>query len=196
MENPLLNSCNLSDDDLRAALEEMKAYVDVTEEDLKKIYEMALRHAQERVAFQMPVREVMTKNVVTIHRHEDLHEAARILSEYRISGMPVVDDDNRVIGVISEADVLTLAGMKREHTFKDVLRNILGEPVPARKTGSKVEDVMSLPPITAKADDDIGEVANILDERRIKRLPVVDDEGKLVGVIARADIVRAIGKRP
>ncbi len=68
MENPLLNTCNLSDDDLRAALKEMQAYVDVTEEDLKKIYEMALRHAQERVTFQMPVREVMTKNVVTIHR--------------------------------------------------------------------------------------------------------------------------------
>ncbi len=108
--------------------------------------------------------------------------------------MPVVDDGNRVIGVISEADVLALAGMKKEHTFKDVLRNILAEPVPARKTGNKVGDVMSFPPITAKADDDIGEVANILDERRIKRLPVVDGEGKLVGVIARADIVRAIGK--
>ncbi len=194
MENPLLNTCNLSDDDLRAALKEMQAYVDVTEEDLKKIYEMALRHAQERVTFQMPVREVMTKNVVTIHRQEDLHEAARLLSEHRISGMPVVDDGNRVIGVISEADVLALAGMKKEHTFKDVLRNILAEPVPARKTGNKVGDVMSFPPITAKADDDIGEVANILDERRIKRLPVVDGEGKLVGVIARADIVRAIGK--
>ena len=66
-KNPLLNSCRLSDEDLRSALEEMKAYVDVTEEDLKKIYEMALRHARERIAFQMPVREVMTKNVVTIH---------------------------------------------------------------------------------------------------------------------------------
>lgn len=196
MENPLLNSCKVSDEDLRAALEEMRAYVDVTEEDLKKIYEMALRHAQERVAFQMPVGEVMTKNVVTIHREEDLHEAARLLSENRISGMPVVDDDNRVIGVISEADVLTLAGMKKEHTFKDILRNILGEPVPARKSGNKVEDVMSFPPITAMPDDDIGEVARILDERRIKRLPVVDDKGKLVGIIARADIVRAIGKKP
>ena len=86
--------------------------------------------------------------------------------------------------------------MKRGHTFKDILHNILGEPVPARKSGSKVEEVMSFPPITAKTDDDIGEVANILDERRIKRLPVVDDEGKLVGIISRADIVRAIGKRP
>jgi CBS domain-containing protein len=86
--------------------------------------------------------------------------------------------------------------MKKEHTFKDILRNILGEPVPAKKGGNKVEDVMGFPPITSKADDDIGEVAKILDDRRIKRLPVVDDEGKLIGIISRADIVRAIGKKP
>jgi len=196
MENPYLNACGLSDEDLHAALREMKAYVDITEDDLKKIYEIALRHAQERVAFQLPVRAVMSKNVITITRDADLHEAARILSENRISGAPVVDDQGRVIGVISEADILTLAGMKREHTFKDILRNIMGEPIPARKSGNKVEDVMSFPPITAKADDDIGDVAKILDDRRIKRLPVVDDNGKLVGIIARADIVRAIGNKP
>ncbi len=196
MENPYLTSCGLSDEDLHAALREMKAYVDITEEDLKKIYEIALRRAQERVAFQLPVRAVMTKNVITITRDADLHEAARILSENRISGAPVVDCEDRVIGVISEADILTLAGMKREHTFKDILRGILGEPVPARKSGNKVEDVMSFPPITAKADDDIGDVAKIFDERRIKRLPVVDDDGKLIGVVARADIVRVIGKKP
>ena len=109
--------------------------------------------------------------------------------------MPVVDDNNRVIGVISEADVLMLAGMTREHTFKDILRNILGEPVPARSGGNKVEDVMSFPPITSKADDEVMEVAKILEERRIKRLPVVDNDGKLLGIISRADIVRAIGKK-
>ena len=195
MENSYINSCGLSDEDLNAALREMKAYVDITEDDLKKIYEIALRHAKERIAFQLPVREVMSKDVITIARDADLHEAARLLSEHRISGAPVVDDQGRVIGVISEADLLTLAGMKREHTFKDVLRNILGEPVSARKSGNKVEDVMSFPPITAKADDDIGDAAKILDDRRIKRLPVVDEDGKLIGIIARADIIRALGKK-
>ncbi len=188
--------CNVSEEDLRAALLEMKTYVDVTEEDLKKIFEIALRHAQERIATRIPVRDVMTSTVITIKRDADLHEAARLLSENKISGMPVVDDNNRVIGVVSEADILILAGMKKEHTFKDILRNILGEPVPAKKGGNKVKDVMGFPPITSKADDDIGEVAKILDDRRIKRLPVVDDDGKLIGIISRADIVKAIGKKP
>jgi CBS domain-containing protein len=190
------NVCSLpSDDDLRAALKEMKAYMDVTEDDLKKIYEIALRHARERIVSRILVKDIMMTNVVSIKRNADLHEAARLLSENRISGMPVVDDNNRVIGVISEADILMLAGMKREHTFKDILRNILGEPLPARSGGNKVEDVMSFPPITSKADDEVMEVAKIFDERRIKRLPVVDNDGRLLGIVSRADIVRAIGKK-
>ncbi len=184
-----------SEEDLRAALREMKTYMDVTEEDLKKIYEIALRYAQLRLVSHVPVKDVMMKTVITVKRDADLHEAARLLSERGISGMPVVDDNNRVIGVISEADLLTLAGMKREHTFKDILRTILGEPLPARVSGgNRVEDVMSFPPITSRADDSVADVAKILDERRIKRLPVVDDQGKLLGIISRADIVRAIGR--
>jgi CBS domain-containing membrane protein len=184
-----------SGEDLRAALSEMRTYVDITEEDLEKIYKIALRHARERFAFTMPVRDIMTTDVVTTRRDTDLHEAARILSEHRISGMPVVDDSNRVIGVISEADLLVLAGLKREHTFKDVLRTILGQPVREAKSGSVVGDIMSFPPLTSKADDPVGEVAKIFDARRIKRLPVVDDGGRLLGIISRADIVRAIGKK-
>ena len=63
------------------------------------------------------------------------------------------------------------------------------------KTGDKVQHVMSFPPVTSMADDGIADVARILDERRIKRLPVVDDEGNLIGIVSRADIIRAIGKK-
>jgi CBS domain-containing membrane protein len=182
-------------DDLRDALRKMKTYVDITEEDLKKIYELALQHARVGIASRVTAKEIMTKNVVFVKRDADLHEAARILSDNRISGMPVIDDDNRVIGVISEADLLMLAGMKKEHVFKDIVRHILGEPVSARKDGNRVEDVMSFPPITSMADDDITAIANVLDEKRIKRLPVVDAEGKLIGIISRADILRTISKK-
>jgi CBS domain-containing membrane protein len=184
-----------SNEDLREALKEMKAYVDVTEEDLKKIYAIALQHARKRLASRVPVKDVMTKDVIAVKTDTDLQEAARLLSEHRISGMPVIDSNSRVIGVISEADLLVLAGLKKEHTFKDVLRNILGPSLPAQANrGNRVENAMSVPPITASADDDIGEVAKILDQRRIKRLPVVDGEGRLMGVVSRADIVRAMGR--
>jgi CBS-domain-containing membrane protein len=183
-------------EDLREALRKMNTYVDITEEDLKKIYELALQHAEERVASRVPVKDVMTKKVVFVKSDAELHEAALLLSENGISGMPVLNDDNHVVGVISEADILTLAGMKKGHTFKDVLRNILGGPVSAGTGGNKVENVMSFPPITSKADDNIADVAKVLDEKKIKRLPVVDAEGSLIGIISRADIVRAVSRKP
>ncbi|MBI5027117.1 MAG: CBS domain-containing protein, partial [Nitrospirae bacterium] len=94
----------ISDEDLRAALREIKTYVDITEEDLKKIYTIALRHAKERIALKIPVSDVMIKNVVAVKRDADLHEVARLLSENKISGLPVVDEENHVIGIVTEAD--------------------------------------------------------------------------------------------
>ena len=188
-------NCEISDEDLRAALKELKAYVDITEDDLKKIYAIALRHAEQRVARRISVRDVMTKNVIKIRADADLNEVTNLLSENRISGLPVVDKDNRVIGLITEADVLSMAGMRKEHGFKDIIRHILGEPLPRPKESRRLRDVMTSPAITTGPDADIREVALTLDEKRIKRLPVVDDQGRLIGVISRADIVRVIGAK-
>ena len=186
----------LEREDLRAALKEMKTYVDVTEADLERIYEIALRHAQQRIAAKIPVKEVMTGIVVAVGMAAELYEAAHLLSEHKISGMPVVDNEKRVVGVISEADLLQLVGMKKDHTFKDILQNILGEAVRAKTTaGNRVQDVMTSPALTIGPDEDIKKAALLLDERRIKRLPVVDGEGRLVGIVSRGDIVRTIGKK-
>lgn len=190
-----IRQCALETEDLRAALKELKGFVDVTEEDLLRIFELAQHHAQERKSPKIRVRRAMTMEVVTVKKNADIRTAADLLTRNRISGMPVVDDQDRVIGVIGEADILSLAGLKREHGFKDIVRHLLGEPVPTRKkAGSTVGEVMSAPAITTGPDRDIREVAAILDERRIKRLPVVDEHDKLVGVISRADIIRILGQ--
>ena len=114
------NQNDISGEDLRAALREVKTYVDITEEDLKKIYEIALRHAKERLALKIPVKDVMTLAVIAVKEDSDINEAARILSEGNVSGLPVVDNENSVIGVITEADILSAAGMEKGYTFKDI----------------------------------------------------------------------------
>jgi CBS domain-containing protein len=135
--------------------------------------------------------------VVTVTPATDIRMAADLLTRHRISGMPVVDENDHVLGVIGEADLLSLTGLQKEHGFKDILRHLLGEPVPVReRVGSTVGETMSSPAITAGPDDDIKDVAAILDDRRIKRLPVVDTEGKLIGIISRADIIRLMGREP
>jgi CBS domain-containing membrane protein len=188
-------TCEISDEDLRAALKELKAYVDVTEDDLMRIYAIALRHAEQRVARRVAVREVMTKNVVKIRADADFTEATNLLSENRISGLPVVDEEDRVIGVITEGDVLSMAGLRKEHAFKDIIRHILGEPLSRPKESRRLRDVMSSPAVTTGPDADIRDVALTLNEKRIKRLPVVDEQGRLIGLISRADIVRVIGAK-
>jgi CBS domain-containing membrane protein len=187
------DSCQFSDEDLRVALKEMKTYVDITEDDLKKIYALALRHAAQRVARRIMVRDVMTTNVIHVRDNADMNDVIRLLSENRISGLPVVDGEGRVIGVITEADVLSMAGMKKGHAFKDIIRHILGEPLPVRRGSKRLRDVMSSPAITTGPDSDVRDVALTIDEKRIKRLPVVDEKGRLVGLISRADIVRIMG---
>ncbi len=184
----------MSDEDLRFALKEIDGYIDITEGDLKRIYALALKHAKERLARKVPVRDVMTTDVITIKKDVDCREVARLLSENKISGLPVVDDEKHVIGMVTEADVLYMAGMRRGHTFKDILRHIIGEPHPRSKNGNTVEDIMTSPAITTKPDTDIRDVARILDEKRIKRLPVVDDENILIGIISRANLIRYTGK--
>ena len=185
----------ISEEDLREALSDMKTYVDVTEEDLLKIYSLALRHARERLTINMKVSEVMTIDTVAVNEDADIEEAIRLLSGHRVSGLPVVNNENRVMGVITEADILSVMGMKRGHTFKDIVARLLGEPVPGNKAGRTDRQVMTSPAIITTPDASILEVAGILEERRIKRLPVVDAGGVLVGIVSRADIVRVVGKK-
>jgi CBS domain-containing protein len=109
--------------------------------------------------------------------------------------MPVVDEEKHLLGIVTEADILYSAGMKKSHNFKDVLRHVLGEPHPKIRNGSKVEEIMTTQVITTSPDRDIIEVARILDEKRIKRLPVVNENNKLIGIISRANIVRYLGKQ-
>lgn len=192
----ICNTCpSISGEDLRAALAELKTYVDITEEDLMKIYILAVRHARVRLSTKIAVQDVMTHKVYSVAGGAEVQEAAAILSEQKISGMPVLDEEDRVIGVVSEADILASSGFGKKRPAGDLLRRLLGESVPAKKEGHRVGDIMSTPPITIGPFEDIKEVAAILDKRRIKRLPVVDHDGRLLGIISRGDIIRAMGKK-
>jgi len=182
----------ISIEDLRAALSDMQTYMDITPEDLYTLYALALGHARTRHGSEKAVRTIMTTEVVTLPREANLHEAAHVLSEHQISGAPVIDAHHHVIGVVSDADLLALVGMPREHTFRDLVRHLLGKPLPLRKTGTTVAEIMTVPAITVPLDTTIQEAAQLLSEHRIKRLPVVDGEQRLVGIVARADIVKVL----
>jgi len=149
-------------------------------------------HIRSSMGLEIHVRDVMSKNVLSITKFESIVRVANILSEKNISGLPVVDKENKVIGIITQADILSMVGVSREHTFKDLLKYMLGEPLQERKIGDHVGDIMTSPAFTIKPDANIAEAVRIMTEKRIRRLTVVDDKSTLIGIITRADILKAV----
>lgn len=149
-------------------------------------------HLRSTLGFEMFVQDVMTKDVISILKFESIVHVANVLSEKNISGLPVVDKEKKVIGIITQADILSMLGVGREHTFKDLLKYMLGEPFPERRIGDLVGDIMTTPALTIKPEANIAEAVRIMDERKVRRLPVVDDKNMLIGIISRADILKAV----
>jgi CBS domain-containing protein len=152
-------------------------------------------HLRSRIGLEMLVRDVMTKNVLSITKYESIIHVADILTEHNISGLPVVDKENKVIGIISQADILSMVGVSREHTFKDLLKYMLGERLPERRIGDLVGDIMTSPALTIGPDMNIAEAVKMMDEKRIRRLTVADEKNTLIGILTRADILKAVIKK-
>jgi CBS domain-containing protein len=140
----------------------------------------------------MKVRDVMSRDVVSVSRDMPLKELAALLSERRISGVPVVDDE-RVVGVVSEADVL-MKQVGRPVSRRRPLEWIFGEQQDPeelrRRLASTAGDAMTAPAVTIDAGRSLREAAALMVDAKVNRLPVTTDD-RLVGILTRADLVRA-----
>lgn len=142
----------------------------------------------------MKVHEAMTTEVLTVTPDTTLKEAAVLMARNGISGMPVVTADLHVLGVVSEADVLVKEAT--EHRSGGLFRWIL-DPDPmwaTRADAITVGEAMSAPARTVSRTRSVADVAAIMLEEGINRLPVVDADGVLVGLISRGDLVRAFAR--
>ena len=139
--------------------------------------------------------DVMTTGVITVTPETSVRDIAKLLHINRISGVPVVDPDNRVIGIVSEGDLIGHAQIVGEPRRSWWLRLFDDATTLARdyaKThGRTARDVMTSTVITVTPSDSLTEIAKTLEHRRIKRVPVVRD-GKLVGIVTRSNLVQAL----
>jgi CBS domain-containing protein len=137
----------------------------------------------------MRVQDVMTTDVVTVTPGTSLKEVAGILAERRVSGLPVVGDDGHVLGVISEADILFKeCGEKGP---QGVLAWLLEPGGPTKLEARTAEQAMTSPARTITPNRPVAEAAKRMLEEAVNRFPVVDDDEKLIGIVTRADLVRA-----
>jgi CBS domain-containing protein len=144
----------------------------------------------------LSVQDLMTRDVVTTSPTTPIKDVAMLLVEHRISGVPVVDEGGRVVGVVSEGDLVVKQGP--DAVERRPLARIFGDSSSTRAQVAKISaltagDAMSAPAITIGVDTPIAEAASTMTRRRVNRLPVMDGEA-LVGVISRADIVRVFAR--
>jgi CBS domain-containing protein len=151
----------------------------------------------------MHAMDVMTTNVITVTPDTSVQEVARVLSERNISGVPVVGADNRLVGIVSEGDLLhrVETGTDRRPDRRSGRRrswwlDTIGSDQElardyVKSHGRTAKDVMTPEVISVSDTTELAEIATLLETKRIKRVPVVKD-GKLVGIVSRANLVRAL----
>ena len=141
------------------------------------------------------VAQVMTRNVITVTPETPINEVARLLAEHSVSGPPVVDAANVVVGVVSEGDILVREAGSPTASRRPLAR-LFGPGRQVREQQAKVDahtagELMTSPALVIDEFRAIRAVAEIMTEHKVNRLPVVDADGKLLGIVTRADLVRA-----
>jgi CBS domain-containing protein len=139
------------------------------------------------------VKDVMTSRGVAVRKNAPFKDIATLLARYRVSAFPVLDDDGKVIGVVSEADLLC------KEALIAAMGELSGRPWPyhddfARAAAVTAADLMTTPPVTITPGEPVADAARLMYNAGVKRLPVVRENGHLVGVISRADVLSVYGR--
>jgi CBS domain-containing protein len=145
----------------------------------------------------MKAQEIMTRDVITVRPDTSVRDIAALMVEKHISGVPVVTDNGKLIGMVSQSDLLHRAEVGTERKHKWWFRIFADSAAAAREYakahGLKAHDIMSRYVVSVRDDAELRDVADILDKRRLKRVPVVESD-RLVGIITRGDLVRALSQ--
>jgi CBS domain-containing protein len=143
----------------------------------------------------------MHRDVVTVRPEDDVKSLLRLLRKHELPGVPVVDDDGRVVGIVTEADLVISdenADLHLPHHIDLLGAVVFLGPVKhyeerlRRAIASSVADMMTPNPVTVGPDESIQEAARTIARRRHNRLPVVDADGRLLGVVTRLDVLEAL----
>ncbi|NUP31645.1 MAG: CBS domain-containing protein [Streptomycetaceae bacterium] len=136
------------------------------------------------------IRSFMTTDVVTIGPDAHFTDIVRILRSARISAVPVVAVDGRILGVVSEADLLRKEAHADDACRAPARRLFGGRGTPDKSRAEVARDLMTSPAVTIRADGTVVDAARLMERRGVKRLPVVDADGRLEGVVSRCDLLR------
>ena len=184
-----------TDEDILEAMKTIPGYLDITPADFKEIYLLAFKQAMERLSRSVTAGDIMTPGVVSVNPDTPVEAVAEKMAGKGVSGVPVVDDQNRVLGIISEKNFL-------DRLSDDTPKNVMGVvarclqvekclALPLRR--QKARDLMSTPVMSLRADSTLREITELFAAKRINRAPVLDSQGRLLGIVSRGDIIKVKG---
>jgi CBS-domain-containing membrane protein len=133
------------------------------------------------------VKDVMSTHVIAVRKNATYKDMAARLREMRVSAFPVLDDDDKVIGVVSEGDLLVREALGNR--IPPVSTGVLRSREQAKADGITAADLMTTPPVTIGPDDPVVRAARLMYDHRVKRLPVVGGDGRLIGIVTRSDVL-------
>lgn len=136
------------------------------------------------------VDDVMSVDVAAVRADTPYRELVDLLTARRISAMPVVDDDHRVVGVVSEADLVHKVQRAGQPYGRPVFEGPRSRAARIKADADLARDLMTTPAVTTTGDTTIVEAARTMHRRNVKRLPVIDDQGRLIGIVTRGDLLK------
>ena len=190
--------CSLAREDFEHALDDMGSVVDVTVNDLIQITEKARKHAQLRHTESLLIENLMSRPVHTIHADASLGEAAEVLLSERISGLPVVNTSDQLIGIITEADFLSAIGVPCHpptHNFWQALSGMFSQPLQLHEPNENVGALMVSEVVTVHPEQTLHDAVESMKSHRVKRLVVIDGQQSPIGMLTRSDLVRVFFER-
>jgi sulfide:quinone oxidoreductase len=144
---------------------------------------------QIRVARAMRVSDVMTSEVVTVRQGSALPAAAELMVAKKVSGLPVLDAENRLVGILTSADFMSAMNLDAG-IVASALETLVRKRRVRKGMGTIVDDIMTREPITIRADDTLEHAIRRMDKNKIKRLVVTDGQHQVRGIVSRSDVVK------
>lgn len=186
----------LSEEDILRGMEALRGYVDLTPQDFRVLYANVHALAYERLLRERTAADIMTSPVVTVRESSSVGECIGLLAEREISGAPVVDARGIIVGIVSEKDILRLLGRRPETHLMRLIDDSIRQPLQPSPVllRAGIAVIMSAPVVAAGPETTLGELARIFGSHAINRLPVTDGHGMVLGIITRADMIRAISE--
>ena len=184
---------DISEQDVIEAMKRIPGYIDITPGDFKEVYQAAYSLALKRLFNSLTARSIMSKSILFVEQEMALVDAAHLLAQKKISGGPVVNLEGRVVGVVSEKDFLKEMGFGATPSFMQIATHCLNSKscMIGRLRNRSVGDIMTKPPITARPEMTIGTISSLFAERHINRLPIIDTDGRPVGIVTRTDLAKS-----